>query len=434
MKQFYLLVALIMVLATACTVEETENYVQVRDGQFELEGKPYRYLGVNFWHGAYLAADLVEGDRKRLLEELDLLCENGITNLRVSASAELSDMVASVKPAFQTEAGVYNEEMLSGLDLLLDEMGKRNMKAVMVMNNYWQWSGGMAQYKNWVSGEKLVDPDIDGYGGFMRQSATFYESMEAQEVYRGYIDMLVHRTNTINGRLYKEDPSIMAWQLANEPRPHPDALEKDELAHVFINWVDQTAGYIKSLDPNHLVSTGNEGSWGSLKSMDLYINAHKTSNIDYLTFHIWPKNWSWFDALNPEATFEQALNNTKSYFLDHREVALEMNKPLILEEFGMERDSGLFSPDATTTYRDSYLSEVFKMVADDVAAGGPLSGLNLWAWGGLVEGRNIKPKWEVGDSFTGDPPQEPQGLNSMFASDTSTLRIFKKYNEIISAR
>jgi len=33
--------------------------------------------------------------------------------------------------------------------------------------------------------------------------------------------------------------------------------------------------------------------------------------------------------------------------------------------------------------------------------------------------------WRKGDPFVGDPPQEPQGRNSIFQSDTSTLRIIR---------
>ena len=42
--------------------------------------------------------------------------------------------------------GVYNERVLDGLDYFLMEIGEHDMRAVMVLNNYWQWSGGMAQY------------------------------------------------------------------------------------------------------------------------------------------------------------------------------------------------------------------------------------------------------------------------------------------------
>ena len=35
--------------------------------------------------------------------------------------------------------------------------------------------------------------------------------------------------------------------------------------------------------------------------------------------------------------------------------------------------------------------------------------------------------WRKGDPFTGDPPQDPQGLNSIFDADTSTIRIIREH-------
>ena len=35
--------------------------------------------------------------------------------------------------------------------------------------------------------------------------------------------------------------------------------------------------------------------------------------------------------------------------------------------------------------------------------------------------------WQPGDDYTGDPAQEEQGLYSVFASDTSTVRIVRQY-------
>ena len=58
-----------------------------------------------------------------------------------------------------------------------------------------------------------------------------------------------------------------------------------------------------------------------------------------------------------------------------------------------------------------------------------LSGLNFWGFAGFAKTNEKNGKWEVGDDFSADPPQEPQGLNSVFASDTSTLNLIKKYND-----
>lgn len=417
----------------ACSSDDSQSFVRVKGEQFILNGNPYYYFGANFWHGAYLAADLVKGDRDRLLKELDQLAEYKITNLRIMAASEESALEMSVKPAFQTAPRVYNEELLKGLDFLMAELAKRNMKAVLVLNNYWQWSGGMSQYINWVTGEEIIDPDKTGdWDGFQEQSAKFYINDEANAIYRDYIRMLVNRKNTVTGVVYKNDSNIMAWQLGNEPRPAPDAAENPINRKAFIDWVYSTSDYIKSLDPNHLVSTGNEGTMGSRFDMSIYSEAHQCPNIDYLTFHIWPKNWGWY-KVHDTSSFEPSLQNTLDYFAEHVEKAAELNKPTVLEEFGLERDGGSFSPDTTTAYRDRYLDALFSKVVEKAKDGSPMAGLNFWAWGGMARTQSAGFIWKPGDSFMGDPPQEPQGLNSVFSSDTSTLKIFEKYNTQLDA-
>src|SRR5690606_11396930 len=99
---------------------------------------------------------------------------------------------------------------------------------------------------------------------------------------------LVRRINTVNGKRYRNDPTILAWQTANEPRPmRPHAIE------AYKQWIAETAGQLKSIDPNHLVSIGHEG-WVGSEGVAVYEQIHADRNIDYLTIHIWPKNWGWF--------------------------------------------------------------------------------------------------------------------------------------------
>lgn len=402
-------------------------FVSVKGGQFVLQGKPYYFAGFNFWHAAYLGVEGGLGDRKRLLRELDLLTEYGVTNLRILAASEKSTLKMSLHPAIQPEPGKYNEDILEGLDFVLAEMAKRDMKAVLFLNNFWQWSSGMSQYVTWVTGEPILDPDVTGnWRAFMQRSAYFYQLEEAQQLYRSFIQTLIQRKNTFTGKLYREDPTIMSWELANEPRPGSHEDGRKIYGH-FKKWLDKTARYIHKLDPNHLVTTGSEGEHGTLIDINLFIDSHRAKSIDYLTFHLWVKNWQWFDIKDPDKTYKQAISKSLQYINDNVDAADKLKKPIVMEEFGVERDNGDYRVRSTTKYRDRFFQEYFSLLYRRAAAGSNAAGFNVWTWGGY--GRSLRKDfiWREGDPFLGDPPQEAQGLNSVFDIDDSTLKIVNEY-------
>ncbi len=405
--------------------KQKPEFIKVNGTQFEYNGKPYYFTGTNLWYGCYIGSQGKTGDRSRLNRELDKLKSLGITNLRILGASEESYIQNSLKPAIQVKPGVYDKNLLDGLDYLLYEMSKRDMHAVIFLNNYWEWTGGMAQYNYWANGGGGVDPSKNNYKKFMDYSATFYQNEEAKQMYLNYVYMLVTRKNKYTGNYYYEDPTIMAWQLANEPRPGRNAYWDDE----YYRWLKTTAQYIHNIDSNHLVSTGNEGLAGSLDDSTNYLTAHNSKYIDYLTMHLWPKNWGWFNAKNISGTFPRTEKNAVNYIDTHIHFARELNKPIVMEEFGMPRDSEKCKPGTPTTARDMYYKEILGLVYDSAAAGAPVAGTNVWAWGGEGRGRHPDDKWRPGDPFVGDPPQEPQGLNSIYNTDTSTLAIFKIHAE-----
>ena len=405
-----------------------KEFVRVEGNNFMIGDTSYYYAGVNFWFGCYLGA--TQEGRERLVKELDFLKEIGITNLRVLGASEESTRSRSVTPAIQTEPGVYDESLLVGLDYLLDEMGKRDMKAVVFLNNYWEWSGGMGQYMGWVTNEQVEDPYRGGsWTGLMAQSARFYSNEKAQEIFRDYIEMLINRKNTVNGLEYKSDPTIMTWELANEPRPGPNGRQGERNLDSFYKWIQETAAYIKSLDSNHLITPGTEGTWGCLEKDEVFMKAHSFDEIDYGTVHLWPKNWSWFIANQIDQTLPKSLSNAKQYLDNHIKLGKELGKPLILEEFGLDRDNGELAFGTPVTARDQFLKLMYDMVYEDAKAGGSMAGTNVWSWGGFGRGQNADGYWKPGDPYTGDPPQEKQGLNCIYDTDESTIAILKEHSQ-----
>src|SRR5437763_4460143 len=194
-----------------------DAFVAVQDAHFVRNGQPYVVSGANFWYGGYLGAPNSVGQRARLVQELDRLKALGVNNVRVLAVSEQTDMPSAVRPATTRKPGDYDETLLQGLDFLMAELAKRDMTAVLYLNNFWQWSGGMTQYLNWFDGTPPHDPNLThDYDGFMKQTAAFYRHAAAQAEYRNVIGKIVKRVNTFTGKPYSDDPAIMAWQLANE--------------------------------------------------------------------------------------------------------------------------------------------------------------------------------------------------------------------------
>ncbi len=408
---------------------EDSSFVRVEGAQFIRDGEPYRFLGANVWFGCNLGALAEGGDRDRLIRELDLLHSLGIDNLRVLGASEGMSQHNTVDPPLQPKLGRYDERLLEGLDFLLAEMAKRDMVAVIFLNNYWVWSGGMAQYVSWLDGEPVPNPFLKQYTwhDYMEFSARFYTHAEANSAYRRYIEMLINRQNSFTGLSYRDDPTIMAWQLGNEPRPGVGESGKLNF-DVFIEWVGETAAFIRSLDANHLISSGNEGLAGCIESAETYLDIHRFADIDYMTVHLWILNWQWYDPLNAEETYPEAEVKAVNYLARHIAFAEQIGKPLVLEEFGVPRDLHSYSPDAGTTYRDRFYALIFQQIYDNALSGGPFVGSNFWTWGGYGVARDPEEAvWRAGDDFTGDPPQEPQGRNSVFATDAPTLSILEDY-------
>ena len=196
------------------------DFVRVDGTRFSRRGKPYFVAGAHLWYAGYLGAPEGVGDRARLVRELDSLRAIGVNNVRVLAVSEASAMKSAMRPATTSAPGQYDENLLAGLDFLMAELARRDMTAVLYLNNFWQWSGGMTQYVNWFTGTPALDFNETGdQPAFIENSARFYGIAAAQAEFRNVIHTLVHRVNTVTGVPYRDDPAVMAWQLANEPRP-----------------------------------------------------------------------------------------------------------------------------------------------------------------------------------------------------------------------
>ncbi len=424
------LAAAVALAAVTASAQPSDAFVRVEDGLLVKDGTPYYFAGANLWFGMNLGSAGEGGDRDRLVRELDRLDALGVDNLRVLAISEgPADEPWRVQPAVQNAPGEIDEALWEGLDVLLAEMAARDMTAVLVLNNFFQWSGGMAQYVSWATGTPVPYPNAGEHtwDEFQMYAAQFYTNEDAMRMADETIRRLVLRTNTVTGVPYRDDPTVMAWQLGNEPRGFQNA-------DAYILWADRTAGLLQALDPNHLVSLGGEGKLqnGYDAPRTQFERVSRSPNLDYLTIHIWIENWQWYQPGEPD-TFDPAVANALAYLGDHAAIADALGKPLVVEEFGASRDGGTYDPAATTTYRDRYYRQLFGAAAYLAEAGRPVMGTNVWSWAGEARPPRPGEPWRVGDPLIGDPPHEDQGWYSIYDADETTRAVLAEHAERMRA-
>ncbi|CAG8540625.1 8059_t:CDS:2 [Paraglomus brasilianum] len=401
------------------------SFIRVSSTHFTWKDKPYFLVGANYWQAMNLS--MSTGNRTRVLQDLEKLKQMGINNVRIMAGSEgPNEEPFRMKPALMKEPKVYDESVFEGLDWFLDQLSKFDMTATMTLSNFWQWSGGFAQYVSWCdpTHPPIPYPTSSDFTTFELFASRFYSDPSiypaCQSLYQHHVRTVLTRRNTFNGKLYKEDPVIFAWELANEPQ----IVLGDNGRKIVRTWIEESARVIKDLDANHLVTTGAEGKNGK----DWFLEMHECSDIDYASAHVWVENWGYYDSNDPSTENYTRAENFMLNFIDNvsKWSTEELGKPVYLAEYGLARDGWLpvskYSPSAPTINRNKYYSSLMNKVLS-LEKSRSFSGQAFWAYSGIARPVDPPPQW------LGDPPHEPAGWYSVYDADEETLQIIRTHSD-----
>ncbi|HAP61559.1 MAG TPA: hypothetical protein DCR93_19355, partial [Cytophagales bacterium] len=204
--------------------QDTIFLQQNADGSAE----PYYFSGTNNYYLMYKPMDMVED----VLDGMVCLNQKVVRMWFFMDGTQIHDGY-NLQPAPYT----YNEAGYQHLDSIMVELAERGLKCIPVFVNYWSDFGGMNQYATWAGGN----------------ANNFYSDPEMRNIYKEYVRSWITRTNTVTGVPYAQDPTIFSWQLTNEARSTSANVGE------YVAWADEMSTFIKSLDPNHMVSMGDEG-------------------------------------------------------------------------------------------------------------------------------------------------------------------------------
>lgn len=266
------------------------DWVEARGTQLFSGGQPFYFVGANNYYLFYKSQAMVD-------EVLEDAARMGMSVMRTWA---FCDGQWAEGQSLQPEARRYNEESFRKLDYIVYRASQLGLRLVFSLVNNWDNFGGMNAYVRWSPTAKTHDD--------------FYSDEETRSIFRDYISYLLYRTNFYTGIRYKDDPTIMMWELANEPRV--EYWRRGDL----YRWIDEMAAHIKSIDGKHLVSTGSEGAIATD-----FVATHRSPSIDVASFHLYPDHWG-FDEVG-----------TLSYIRQQVDAAhYTLGKPVFAGEFGQQ--------------------------------------------------------------------------------------------------
>eukprot|EP01023_Acetabularia_acetabulum_P065544 TRINITY_DN869_c0_g2_i1.p1 TRINITY_DN869_c0_g2~~TRINITY_DN869_c0_g2_i1.p1 ORF type:complete len:449 (-),score=72.10 TRINITY_DN869_c0_g2_i1:2142-3404(-) len=274
----------------------------------------------------------------------------------------------------QYSPGSYNQDALIGLDKILHLASQRGLRVILSFADNWKSVDSKVNYMFW-----------SGYGDWGDEF--FYDEM-AKQFYKDHVSYIVNRVNSITGTQYKNDPTIFAWNLINEPRSNNGDCDQNCM-NTIQAWIDEMSAFLKSVDSNHMITIGEEGffGWGSgkeganpdawngdfggwaMKSGQNFYNNHAGNNIDFAGIHIWVDNWG---------IYHDSYTFFKKWIEEHVGDAKAMNKPLLIEEFGKMA----FSENEISSSRDPYFDLAYQTTISSIQNEGVIRGVMWWEWEG----------------------------------------------------
>ncbi|CAN6286305.1 unnamed protein product [Urochloa humidicola] len=353
-----------LLASTTDDADETTGFVGVDGTQF-VAGKnktTVYFSGFNAYWLMLLASDPAR--RPKVVAAFRQASEHGLNLARTWAFSDGGDAPLQLAP------GVYDEAMFQGLDFVVAEAARHGIYLLLCLVNNFHDFGGKRQYVAWAREAGHGDDGLD-------TADHFFNNTVVKAYYKNHVKTVLTRVNTFTGVAYRDDPTIMGWELMNEPR-----CDADPTGAMVQAWVEEMAPYVKSIDNgNHLVTAGLEGFYGdgAHESKDLnpwgiyygtnFVATHAAAAVDFATIHLYPDVWLWGSA--PAARLAFLRNWTRSHA---RAAELYLAKPLLVTEYGKFLWEGV----ANRTQRDGFLDLVLDSIYDSAAAGGPVAGGAFW--------------------------------------------------------
>ncbi|CAN4123184.1 unnamed protein product [Withania somnifera] len=329
------------------------SFVYTDGTHFALQGKPFYMNGFNAYWLMYMASD-----PSTRIKVTTVFQQASKYRMNVARTWAFTD--GGFRPL--RFCSVYNEQMFRGLDFVISEAKKYGIHLILGLVNNWEALGGKKQYVAWAvqRGQNLTSDD------------DFFTNPLVKNFYKNHVKVVLTRVNTITKVIYKDDPTILSWELMNEPRCTSDLSGK-----TIQNWIVEMAEHFKSIDKNHLLEIGLEGFYGNSKKQNNpnskefgtdFISNNQIKGIDFTTIHLYPDQW--LPGSTPAAQDKWASQWIQAHINDSK----LLKKPLLIAEFGKSSNTTGY----TVSMRDNYFGKIYGNIYNCAKKGDPCGGGLFW--------------------------------------------------------
>ena len=242
----------------ARTRDSASSFVTRSGSRLVLNGQTFRFSGANiYWLGleeVTTGTGTAYPSHFQVDDALATAQTMGATVVRSHTLGISVGCVLCVEPTL----GTFNQGAFQHIDYAIQSAHTDGMRLIIPLVDNWHfYHGGKHTFTDWRG---LSDEN------------QFYANPQVIGDFEQYVSAILNHVNTYTGIAYKNDPTIMTWELGNE-------------LSAPANWVSLMATYVKSIDPQHLVMDGN------------YEQADETANflpdvsiaaVDMYTGHYYP--------------------------------------------------------------------------------------------------------------------------------------------------
>lgn len=256
--------------AAAPMIKRDSSFITMSNGQLMDNGKEFKFASFN-------TPELLNAPK---FEQEDLMRTIGALPGPVARTYTLT--IGSGRMV--NGCNQFDENLMQIYDQAIASAGAHGVRLIIPIIN-----------QDYGSADTDFVGNFNDYVNYCKPGADFWTDSDIRNDFKGLVNMLLTRTNTVTGVQYGQDPTIMIWETGNELQQSVSGQTPAPG-----EWTADIAAYIKSIAPNQLVMDGSFARSDNTNAYDS--TALASPHVDVFSYHFY-NGASEFGFYNQSASY-----------------------------------------------------------------------------------------------------------------------------------